>query len=77
MFHQLDWTVFFRQQNPESLIDFVKIVFYFPHMKYGKVLVSLPENPKKNFAFFHFLGLIMPKKHFAIGVILCVLEFSI
>jgi hypothetical protein len=36
-------------------------IFYFPHMKYGKVLVSLPENQKNFFAFFHFLGLIIPK----------------
>jgi hypothetical protein len=27
-------------------------------MKYGKVLVSLPKNQKKNFAFFNVLGLI-------------------
>jgi hypothetical protein len=37
--------------------------FYFPHMKYGKVLVSPPENQKFFLAFFHFLGLIIPKKH--------------
>jgi hypothetical protein len=36
--------------------------FYFPHMKYGKVLVSPPENQKKNFAFYHILGLIIHKK---------------
>jgi hypothetical protein len=42
-----------------SLIGFC---FYFPHMKYGKVLVSPPEN-QKFFAFFHVLGLIIPKKH--------------
>jgi hypothetical protein len=36
-------------------------VFYFPHI-YGKVLVSPPENQKK-IAFFHVLGLIIPKKH--------------
>jgi hypothetical protein len=32
-------------------------------MKYGKVLVSPLENQKKIFAFFHFLALIIPKKH--------------
>jgi hypothetical protein len=33
-------------------------------MKYGKVLVSPPENQKKFFAFFHVLGLIIPKNMF-------------
>jgi hypothetical protein len=33
-------------------------------MKYGKVLVSPPENQKKKFAFFHVLGLIIPKNMF-------------
>jgi hypothetical protein len=40
-----------------------RFYFYFPHMKYGKVLVSPPENQKFFFAFFHFLRLIIPKKH--------------
>jgi hypothetical protein len=38
--------------------------FYFPHMKYGKVLVSLPKNQKKKIAFFHVLGLIIPNNMF-------------
>jgi hypothetical protein len=36
--------------------------FYFPHIKYGKLLVSPPENKNFFFAFFHVLGLIIPKK---------------
>jgi hypothetical protein len=40
-----------------------EIDFYFPHMKYGKVLVSLPENQIFFFAFFHVLGHFIPKKH--------------
>jgi hypothetical protein len=40
-----------------------RMIFYFPHMKYGKVLVSPPENQNFFFAFFHVLGLIIPKKH--------------
>jgi hypothetical protein len=40
-----------------------KTSFYFPHMKYGKVFVSPPENQTKIFAFFHVLRLIIPKKH--------------
>jgi hypothetical protein len=33
-------------------------------MKYGKVLVSHPENQKKTFCFFHVLGFIIPQNMF-------------
>jgi hypothetical protein len=50
------------EQSNRFLTQIFKIFFYFPHMKYGKVLVSPPENQKFFFAFFHVLGVIIPKK---------------
>jgi hypothetical protein len=44
---------------------FFKTHFYFPHMKYGKVLVSLPKNKKnKNLLFFTFYDILYLKNMF-------------